>query len=145
MTEEKKKTLFGTKSGRALFIICVVGGILATALALFIYSGAGRDRTIIFNKSLDLQVMTVDDTAFTLEDVAFYIAYEEMKVEEDANVYDSTDTNRYWNLHINGEFVRTAAKQHVLDMAVPGFGRIISCLFLFLSAFVLKKRMPHPG
>ena len=99
----------------------MVGGICTAGFILFIRSGAGRDKTIIFNKNLDLRVMTVDDTAFTLEDIAFYIAYEEMKVEEDAAVYDSTDTNKYWNLHINGEFVRTAAKQHVLDMAVHDY------------------------
>ncbi len=102
-------------------ILIVTGIVFALALVVFLRSGAGRNKTFIFNKNLNLQIMTVDDTPFTLEDIAFYIAYEEMKVETDAYVYNPENTNQYWNVHTNGSFVRAAAKQHVIDMAVHDY------------------------
>ena len=47
-----------------------------------------------------------------------YIAYEELKVEDEAAAYDYYDTNKYWNLHTSGRFVKEVAKTHVIEMAV---------------------------
>lgn len=53
-----------------------------------------------------------------LGDLAMYIAYEELKVEDEAAAYDYYDTNKYWNLHTSGRFVKEVAKTHVIEMAV---------------------------
>ena len=60
----------------------------------------------------------MDDQAITLKDFAFYVAYEEMNVEEQAYVYEPGNTSKYWNLHIDGEFVRIAARNSAVDMAI---------------------------
>ncbi len=44
--------------------------------------------------------------------------YEELKVEDEAAAYDYYDTNKYWNLHTSGRFVKEVAKTHVIEMAV---------------------------
>ena len=62
--------------------------------------------------------MQVNDQKLTLKDAAYYVAYEEKTVEEQAVVYDPDNTNKYWNLHIDGEFVRVAASNAVVNMLI---------------------------
>ena len=104
-----------------VYLIVITAVIVLVALSAFFRAGGGKDTTFVFRDNLDLQIMTVDDTSFTLEDIAFYIAYEEMSVEKDAYVYNPDNTNQYWNVHTNGSFVKAAAKQSVIDMAVHDY------------------------
>lgn len=73
---------------------------------------------IEFPKALDTVVVAVDDKELLLKDLAFYIAYQEGKIEEEARVYNPEDTGEYWRLHTNDVFLREAGKQKVIDMAV---------------------------
>lgn len=73
---------------------------------------------LVFPESLDKAVVSVDDRDLMLKDVAFYIAYQEGKIEEEARVYNLEDTGEYWRLHTNDVFLREAGKQKVMDMAV---------------------------
>lgn len=99
---------------------------LATALlviALVVLGVAsytkGRTRdALIYKDNLDKQVLTVDGVDLTLKDLAFYIAYEEDSVEKLAKTYDSSDTNKYWNLHMDGVFIKVSAKSAIIQMAV---------------------------
>lgn len=73
---------------------------------------------LVFAESLDKKAVIVDDNPLTLRDLAYYIAYEERQMEETARIYNDADTGEFWRIHTNGAFVRTEAKQTVIDMAV---------------------------
>ena len=67
---------------------------------------------------LDETAVTVDSKVLLVRDMAFYVAYEERTVEDQAEIYDDEDTNAYWNLHINGEFMKVTARKAAMNMAV---------------------------
>ena len=65
---------------------------------------------IVYREYLSEDILTVDGEKLQLGDLAMYIAYEELKVEDEAAAYDYYDTNKYWNLHTSGRFVKEVAK-----------------------------------
>ena len=74
--------------------------IIAVAIIFALYkSGYGFNKNVVFKAHLKDNAIKVDGSIYTLEDVAFYIAYEEMTVEKDALIYDPDDPNKYWNIH----------------------------------------------
>lgn len=94
-----------------LAIVAIVTGVLA-------YNAGQSRRDIDYPNQLELVVAKVNDSEITLREFAFYVAYEENIVEEQAVIYNPSDTNKYWNLHIDGEFVRVAARRSAVDMAI---------------------------
>lgn len=78
-----------------------------------------NEQPLVFSESLDLTAVTVDEKELTLSDLAYYIGAEELEIEDQANVYDRENRNLYWGLRLRfGLFLKTAAKQMVLDSAV---------------------------
>lgn len=61
---------------------------------------------------------SVDGHDVTLEDLSFYILYEEKQVEDQATIYNPDNTRDYWNTHIDGQWISVAAKTAVADMAI---------------------------
>ena len=99
------------RSKRMIFGIVVI--------VAFVSIRMGQNRGYIdFAGSLNRTAVTVDGHILKLSDIAFYIAYEEQQVEKDALVYNPKDTGEYWKIHSNGMFIRIAAKNAALDMAV---------------------------
>lgn len=94
-----------------LLVIVIVLGISAA------HAWAQR-RPLSFPESLEKVVVTVDGRKLTLQELAFYIAYEEQKMEAEARVYNPGNTGEYWNLYTNHTFFREKGKQMVIDMAV---------------------------
>lgn len=95
------------------------GLLLLVVIVTFISIRTGNQKQYLnFAESLDKAAVTVDGQEMTLQDLAFYIAFEEQQVEKDAYVYNPEDTSEYWNLYSNGTFIRKAAKKTALDMAV---------------------------
>ncbi len=93
--------------------------LLIAVLAAFIFLRLGdRKQYLDFAESLDRNAVAVDGENLTLQDLAFYIAFEEMQVEKDAYVYNPENTKEYWDLYSNGVFIRNAAKKAAMDMAV---------------------------
>lgn len=90
--------------------------LVAVVWAISLNSAKSKE-TLIYNESLNQTALIVDGNEFTLEDLAFYVAYEEKTVQEQAIVYNPSNPNQYWNLHIDGTFIKISAKQAVLDMA----------------------------
>lgn len=96
----------------------------AVLLVLTVLTGMEFVRTIqmrqelVYAESLSKVAVTIDDKELTLSDVAFYVAYQEKTVQQDAVIYDSEKPHKYWNAHTNGEFVRVVAEEAVVDMAV---------------------------
>lgn len=103
---------------KKIFGLTIVLGILTIITGVYAYNVGQRRQDINYPEALDEVVAYVDDQAITLKDFAFYVAYEEMNVEEQAYVYEPGNTSKYWNLHIDGEFVRIAARNSAVDMAI---------------------------
>jgi hypothetical protein len=95
--------------------------VLLMCVAVVVYAlitmGDGRG-PLIYSEHLDDVAVTVDEKEVTFRDLAFYILYEERKVEEQARIYNSDYTKDYWNLHTNDTFIQLEAKEVVLGMAV---------------------------
>lgn len=94
--------------------------LLLLVLILGIYSlqtGSGKTKLVV-SESLEEQVAVVNGHGLTIADLAFYIAFVEGQVEEDALVYNPSNTRAYWMLHANGTFITTEARQTAMDMAV---------------------------
>lgn len=100
------------------YMLTIFLGILTIITGVYAYNAGQDKKKINYKKELNQVVATVDGTDISLKDFAFYVAYEENIVEEQAYVYDPSDTNKYWNLHIDGEFVRIAARNSAVAMAI---------------------------
>ena len=99
-----------------MWTVCL--GILVLFLAYQSVKAGNARGKIDYKKNLDEVCVTVDGKEFTFRDLAFYVAYEELTIQEQALVYDADNTKKYWNLHINGEFVRVAARESAIQMAI---------------------------
>lgn len=95
--------------------------LLITCVAVIVYAfitmGEGRG-PLNYNEHLDDTVVTIDGEAVTFRDLAFYILFEERKVEEEAKIYNPDYTKDFWNLYTNETFIQSASKQAVIDMAI---------------------------
>ena len=78
----------------------------------------GSRNPIKYMEHLEDTVVTIDSKNVTFEDLAFYILFEERKVEEQARIYNKDYTKDYWNLHTNDTFIQSEAKEVVLGMAI---------------------------
>ncbi len=104
-------------SRKKYIVTLVLAGIV---LVLGIYSVyESKSRTMLeYPDNLNKVAVTVGGTELTLKDLGFYVAYEESEVESQAEVYEPDDTKKYWNLHIDGEFVKVAARNAAIQMAI---------------------------
>lgn len=75
-------------------------------------------RKLSYLEHMDDKAVTVDGEDYKLRDLAFYLAYEERIVEEQARVYNLDNTREYWNMHTNQAFIRVEARDMAMDMAV---------------------------
>jgi len=78
-------------------------------------------KSISFPEVQDEWIVRVDNVEYTAKDIVFYIAYEEGSVEEQAVLYNPDNPNEYWNVHTNGEFIRTSSKKVCMEMAIHDF------------------------
>ena len=100
------------------YILTIVLAIIVVVLGFYSINANGKRQKIDYQSSLDKLAVTVNESKLTLKDLAFYVAYEEYEVENQAHVYNPDNTNKYWNTHIDGEFVRITARDSAMQMAV---------------------------
>ncbi len=93
--------------------------ILCVAVMVYALLTMGNNRAKLnYQDHLEDTAVTVDSEEITFQDLAFYILYEEGKIEEQARIYNPDYTKDYWNLHTNDTFIQLEAKEVVLGMAV---------------------------
>lgn len=96
-----------------------VAVVLCTLLCL---GGCGvRQEKIVFNEHLDETALVLDGQEYPLRAFAFYIAYEEQLIQEQALLYNAENPNAYWNTHMNGHFVRVRARTEAMNLAIHDF------------------------
>lgn len=111
-----KKTRMRMKEAAPLIII---GGIFLLMMISSITKKLWQGKDwLVYSESLEKAVAQVNGRTLTLRDMAFYIAYDEMVVEEQAQIYNAEDTARYWNLKTNNVYIRQLSKQNVMKKAV---------------------------
>lgn len=92
--------------------------IFVIAMGIYCYKDRESRQPIEVSKNLKAIAVTVDGEALTLRDMAFYIAYQEKEVQDEAILYNPKNPRRYWNTHTNGHFIRVLAEEAVINMAV---------------------------
>lgn len=102
---------------KSIFTAILTAAVTA-AVAIFAICQQENKKEIVYSEHLADTIAKIDGEKLTLREMAFYVAYEEMQVEEQARIYSPEDTNDYWNLHTDGQFVKVTAKSAALDMAV---------------------------
>lgn len=102
---------------RFVLRVTIFIGLAIVVLAYGVYSLQFRE-PLDYAENLDAVAVTVDGEELTLRDLYFYVLYEEQVVESAAEVYDDTQTRRFWNVHTNQSFVQEEAKDNILGMAV---------------------------
>lgn len=98
---------------RILLLVLLAGAILAAG----VYMWQSR-KELKFADCLKETVYILNGEEVPLEQLGFYVAYEERIVEEQAMIYHPENTKDYWNLHVDGTFVQLKAKDTVLEMAI---------------------------
>lgn len=99
--------------------VTVILGILVISAALiFVAAVYGDRKQFDFLEHLEDTLFTLDGEEYPLYEMAYYIARQEYQIEEQAQIYDAGDTNKYWALHINGKFVRLSGKENALSCAI---------------------------
>lgn len=99
-------------------ITVVLGILLLSAALIFAAASYGNKNQFEFLNHLEDTLFTLDGREYPLYEMAYYIARQEYQIEEQAQVYDARDTNKYWALHINGKFVRLSGKDNALNCAI---------------------------
>lgn len=92
--------------------------VLGAAIVAAGFSISQSRKEADFRKCAKETVFTLNGEEVPLEEIAFYVAYEERVVEEQAMIYYPENTRDYWNLHVDGTFVQLKAKEAALGMAV---------------------------
>lgn len=103
---------------RAKFAMTAVLLVVVIVMGALAFRRGQMRRKLSLPDSLDLVAVTVDGRELTLRDMAFYIAYEEGLIEEQARIYNHADTGAYWNIFTNHTFFRTLGRDTAMEMAV---------------------------
>lgn len=94
-------------------MIMLVGVVVMAA-----YQNQVKRTDLVYADSLEKTALVVDGEPLDLRELAFYIAYQEKYVQQEAVVYDSEKPEKYWNAYTNHHFVRSVAEDAVKEMAV---------------------------
>ena len=115
------KSRIKKKNAKELFWRWAIILTLAAAMVLVALMGYQSRQYLIYSENLDKVAVTVDTQELTLEDLAFYVLYEEHSVEEKARVYDEENSMNFWNIHTNQVFIKTEAQKTAMNMAVHDY------------------------
>lgn len=102
------------KKYRVLWVFTIIMLVLAIVSIVESQNRQG----LVYSQSLDEVVATVQGEEITLREFAVYVAHQEAEVESQAKIYNPENTNEYWGLHTNGQFIRYAAREAAVNMAV---------------------------
>ncbi|MCR5354738.1 MAG: hypothetical protein K6E43_04055 [Lachnospiraceae bacterium] len=101
---------------RILKVIIVIALIGVVAIAAY-YQWNSRQKINFEDHVLDT-AFVLNGEEVTFGEMTLYIVYEERVVEEEAEIYNPDNTRDYWNAHANGQFIRVAAKEAAMNMAI---------------------------
>lgn len=89
---------------------------LFTGIFCFAVLREKSNAPLLYAENLDRVILRTNEKDFTLRELAFYIGFQENKVNEQALIYDPEHPANYWNTHTNGIFLKTEALESAIDM-----------------------------
>lgn len=92
--------------------------VIVVPLGISAVRNGKMKQELSFPDSLEEVAAVVDGRELALRELAFYIAYEEGKIEEDARIYNPGNTDEYWRIYTNHTFLREEGKKTAMDMAI---------------------------
>lgn len=113
-TQNVKKT----RSKLRIVIYVLIGIVILGVVAFGVYKGYKSKERFVFSEHLNDAAATINGETLTYKDLSFYVLYEELKVENEAKVYNPESTKDWWNTHINGEFISVSARNTAMNMAI---------------------------
>lgn len=102
------------KKYRVLWIFSIIMLVLAVVSLM---TSSNRQK-LVYKDALDEVVATVQGEDITLREFAIYVAHQEAEVESQALIYNSDNPKQYWGLHTNGKFIKHAARDAAITMAI---------------------------
>ena len=100
------------------YVLTFILLILVCVMAFYSRELGQQRDAIVYPDSLELVAAEINGEELTLRELAVYVAYEEMQVEEQAVLYDSEDPGHYWNIRTQEGFTRVNARKAVMQMAL---------------------------
>ncbi|MBQ7506921.1 MAG: hypothetical protein IJT05_06280 [Lachnospiraceae bacterium] len=100
---------------KKFFVIIGVAAIF-TGILCFAILREKSNAPLLYSENLDRVIVRTGEREFTLHDLAFYIGFQENKVNEQALIYDPAHPSNWWNTHTNGKFLKTEALESAIDM-----------------------------
>lgn len=73
---------------------------------------------LVYSDSIHKLAVTVNGQELTLLDMAFYVASEEKVAQEQAIVYNPDNPRKYWEVRVNGRFIRVEARDDAMAKAI---------------------------
>lgn len=99
--------------------VAVIAGILLVSVVLIVIAAIyGNRNQFEYRDHLEDTLFILDGKEYQLSEMTYYVARQEYRIEEQAKIYNPKDTNQYWAIHTNGEFVRLTGKKAALDAAI---------------------------
>ena len=95
-----------------------VFSLFMLTLAVFTLIQGDTRSVLVYHENLDMVVATVQGEEITLRDFAVYVAHQEAEIDRQAKVYNPDDPKEYWRLHNHGQFIKVAARQEAMNMAI---------------------------
>lgn len=92
--------------------------VLVLAVAVSSWVRARSIGKISYQDHMEDTAVTIDGRDYKFRDLAVYLARQEMATEDQARVYDLEHTDKYWNVHANGSFIRLESRDYAMDTAV---------------------------
>ncbi len=100
------------------FLITLALACVVVVFVVYRETTAGTRGKLDYASSLDKVAAVVNGEELTLRKLAFYVAYEEALVQEQALIYNPEDTSRYWNVQVDKVFIRVKARNAAMQMAI---------------------------
>jgi len=99
-------------------ILAVVLLLMVSLVVIFTAYQTTDNEDFVYKEHLQDVVFELDGKKFTLDEMSYYIAMQEVAIEKQAEVYNSEDTKEYWNIYTNGDFIRHSSKETTFHTAV---------------------------
>lgn len=106
------------RNSRKKYLVTLVLFVVVLALGAYSYKHGRGMKSIDYALSVDVEVARVNNTHLTLRDMAFYVAFEEAEVNKQALIYYPENPAKYWNVHTEGLYIRNAARNAAMQMAI---------------------------
>ena len=100
------------------YIVTILLAIVVIMLGYTSLEASNWHHKLVYSESIHKVAATVNGQELTLLDMAFYVASEEKVAQEQAIVYNPDNPRKYWEVRVNGRFIRVEARDDAMAKAI---------------------------